>query len=273
MNERRRVRRVANSNQVGYKKLEQVKQEKTKLTPKRFIRPIIYITVIGLVFYFILASSFFRIQKIEVAGNQTVAESTIKAQVIEIIGGSPISQNIFFASLQNIDNQLKKNNYQIANTKIDRIYPNKLKVTITEQKPSLLWKSGNVISVFSSNGHAYSGEPSEELKSSLPTVVDTSNLPVKTGEVALAESFVSFVEQLHSKLPENGVKVVEYQVQETTTELFILTQQGYKIRFDTTRPLSEQLTDLVTVLDDLKKQNKAPKEYIDLRINGRVFYK
>lgn len=273
MRERRRVRYSNNTNQVRYRKITQPNNPKTKFSPKKLIRPIIIGIVLVILGYSVIASSLFRIKNIQVAGNQTLSETTIRDQVTAIIGDSPISQNILFVSANNIESQLKKNNYQVSGVKIERLYFNTLKITITEQKPSILWRSGNTLSVFSSNGRAYSGEPSEELKISLPTVIDTSNLPVKTGEKALDEGFVNFVSQLHIQLPERGVKAKEYQVQETTTEMYVITQDGYKLRFDTTRSVEEQLTDLTAVLDDLKKQGKKPNEYIDLRINGKVFYK
>lgn len=273
MSTKRRVRYSSQSNQVGYKKLKQPTKKASNGLFRKILRLSIYATIIFLLFYSVIISSLFRIKSIEVSGNQTLSEDAIKNQVLEVINGSLINQNILFVPGQTIETNLKKNNYQISKAKIERKLFNTVKITITEQKPSILWRSGNTLSVFASNGHAYSGEPSEQLKKSLPTVVDTSNLPVKTGEKSLTESFVSFVSELHARLPEKGVVASEYQVQETTTDLYVVTQAGYKIRFDTTRSVNDQLTDLVAVLDELKKQGKKPAEYIDLRINGRVFYK
>jgi len=249
------------------------KDKKSRFKPKKLIRPIIIIVLVMIVLYAVLASSLFKISKIEVAGNQTIDSEDIKSQVGAIITGSSFSQNIIFAPSSDVEKQLKKDNYQIADVKISKIPFNTIKVTVTEQKPSILWKSGNNLSIITENGRGFIGEPNDELKSNLPTVEDLSNLPVKEGDKVVSQEFVKFVNDMHSTLFQNGVGIAGAQIEETTTEITVVTKDGYRIRFDTTRPFSEQLSDLNAVLDSLKQQGRKPTQYIDLRINGKVFYK
>lgn len=273
MRERRRVRYSNNTNQVRYRKITQPNNPKTKFSPKKLIRPIIIGIVLLILGYSVIASSLFRIKNIQVAGNQTLSETTIRDQVTAIIGDSPISQNILFVSANNIESQLKKNNYQVSGVKIERLYFNTLKITITEQKPSILWRSGNNLSIITENGRGFIGEPNDELKKNLPTVEDLSNLPVKEGDKVVSQDFVKFVNEVNTILPQNGISISNTQIEETTTEITVITKEGYKIRFDTTRPFTEQMSDLKAVLDSLKTQGKKPTQYIDLRVNGKVFYK
>lgn len=241
--------------------------------PKRLVRPIIVITSILIVSYAVLASSLFKIAKIEIEGNQTIDSEDVISQVQSIITGSSISQNIIFVPTSNIEKQLKKDNYQIADVKISRIPLNTIKITINEQKPSILWRSGNNLSIITENGRGFIGEPNDELKKNLPTVEDLSNLPVKEGDKVVSQDFVKFVNEVNTILPQNGISISNTQIEETTTEITVITKEGYRIRFDTTRPFTEQMSDLKAVLDSLKTQGKKPTQYIDLRVNGKVFYK
>ena len=93
------------------------------------------------------------------------------------------------------------------------------------------------------------------------------------GAQVVSVGFLDLVNKIYKTLPEKNILATKFEIKDTTTELFVTTQEGYVIRLDSTRPASEQITDLVTVLDLLKQQGKKPLEYIDLRINGKAFYK
>lgn len=252
-------------------------KKKTKSKPRfgirKFIKPLLYCIVLIAILYAVLASNLLKINKIEINGNQTIKSEEITSQVRAIITGSSMNQNILFVPVSEIEKQLKKDNYQVAKVEVSKVAFNTLKITITEQKPSLLWKSGNSLSIITENGRGFIGEPNEQLKENLPIVEDLSNLPVKEGDKVVSQEFVTFVNELYSVLPQKGVAISIVQVEESTTEVTVTTKEGYKIRFDTTRPFNEQLTDLLAVLDSLKKQGKKLNQYIDLRINGKVFYK
>lgn len=270
----RRVVRRRNIN--SYQPIEKekiTKKKKSKKSPKRIIKPIIYGFVILLLIYAVIASNLLKIKDIEIVGNQTLNSEGIKTQVQAVVGSSILNQNILFVSSSQISKQLKSNYYQISNVKLERIPLNTIKITITEQQPSIIWKTGNNTAVFTQDGRAYSGEPNQQLLKSLPIVEDTTNLPVHVGEKVVSEQFIGFVVEVSKQLPRRGVDVANMQIEETTTELVVITKQGYKIRFDTTRALEQQITDLIAVLDLVKKQNKKITQYIDLRINSKVFYK
>lgn len=240
---------------------------------KQLIRPIVIVLALALMVYAVIASSLFRISKIEVEGAVTVSSESVQTQVQNVITSSPLTQNIIFVPTGKIADELKKQNYQIAEADVRRSGLNSIIVKVTEQKPSILWSSGNTLSIIGANGHAYDGEITDLMKQKLVTVVDTTNLPVKKGEKVVAQEFVDFVNALHEQLLNKGVTVSQYQIGDTTTELIVKTGQGYYVRFDTTRPVEQQLQDLSAVQAQMKKSGKKANEYIDLRINGKVFYK
>jgi cell division septal protein FtsQ len=246
---------------------------KKRKTWKKLIRPTIVVLAICLLAYAVIASALFKIQTIQIDGAQTLSEDSIRQQTLDIITSSALTQNIIFAPTNKISDELKKQNYQIAEAEVTRSGLNSITVKITEQKPSILWLSGNTLSIIGANGHAYDGDITPIMKDKLVTVVDTTNLPVKKGEKVVTQEFVDFVNAIKEQLPNKGIEVNQYQIGDTTTELRAVTEGGYYIRFDITRPVEEQLQDLSAVLGQMKKQGKKAAEYIDLRINGKVFYK
>lgn len=246
---------------------------KRKFSFKQLIRPAIYLAIFLILAYAVAASSLLRIKNVIVEGAITVSPEEVRHQVENIISGSPLTQNIIFTPTSHIASSLKKDNYQIASVEVERIPFNTLKVKIKEQKPIILWQTGSNTYILSENGHGYDGEVTDKLKRELPLVVDTTNLPVKKGEKVTSETFVKFVKKLSEELPKKDIKYSQIQVGETTTELYVKTNDGYLIRFDTSRELNPQLNDLMAVLNLMKSQGKKASEYVDVRINGRAFYK
>jgi hypothetical protein len=141
-----------------------------------------------------------------------------------------------------------------------------------EQKPGLIWKTGARRYVISVNGRVMSEIPHDQ-SSDLVVVVDTSNIPVEIGDNVTGRQFVTFTTEIYKALRENNLGPSELYIRETTGELNAKTTQGYDIKFDTTVDSAVQIRALNAVLELLRSSNKKPTEYIDLRINGKAFYR
>jgi hypothetical protein len=74
-------------------------------------------------------------------------------------------------------------------------------------------------------------------------------------------------------LAADGVKVTGLTIKDTTLDLTVATNKGYSLIFDTSRSVAGEISDLKAVQALLVSQNKAPSQYIDLRIVGRAYYK
>jgi cell division septal protein FtsQ len=146
-----------------------------------------------------------------------------------------------------------------------------VEVVVTERQPSLNWKSNNILYLLDVDGTVIG--PSKGSYVRLPTVTDSTNLPVKEGSIVAPASFVAFSGEFIRRLPEAGLQASEAIVPETTSELNIKTQQGYMLKLDTTRNAGSELDDLKNVQRELAKAHKAPTQYIDLRIEHKAYYK
>lgn len=221
--------------------------------------------------YIIFLSGFFKIHQIIVEGSGEVPSSDIVQLVRQTMQSSFLGDNSLFVNTGGLEKKLLNQNYQLENVHISRQLPNDLKVAVTFRTPALLWRSNDSIYVLAANGNAIAQPKTTNFN--LPTVVDTTNLPVKLGDQVVPSSFINFTQSLVGKLSTAKLEVKELSVPETTTELYIQTKQGYIIKFDTTKRVEDQFSELQLVLQTLKAQNKTPQQYIDLRIENRAFYK
>lgn len=108
------------------------KQERLKLKRKKRIKRVIkwtsLICIIAGGITFALVSPIFNIQEIEVTGNVLV-----KADTIVSLSGLSKNQNIFKFITQQIRTKIKEEPY-VENVKINRIFPNKVKIEIEERQ-------------------------------------------------------------------------------------------------------------------------------------------
>jgi len=143
-------------------------------------------------------------------------------------------------------------------------------VTATLKQPSLGWSTGNQTYVLDKDGTVIS---TTVAAASLPVVYDGSNLPVTVGQKVASAHFVDFVSQVVPALGADGIGVTHLDIKDTTYDLAATTNKGYRLLFDTSRGVADEIADLKAVQRLLVAQKHTPAEYIDLRIAGKAYYK
>lgn len=222
--------------------------------------------VIALI-YAVLFSPLFRVRSISVSGNQRLTEAEISRQTRSVLDRSFLGNNSLFVSPDALEKQLKTDNYQLEMVRVQRSLLGGIRIVVKEQQPTLQWRSGSSVFVLSGNGVAYAQR--SNVDNTLAVIEDSTNLPVKIGQKVVPSSFVEFARNLDKQLASVGLRAASKSVAETTTELYVKSDKGYTIKLDTTRSLGSQMGDLRAVL----AKKISPKDYVDLRIAGRVFYK
>jgi len=114
------------------------------------------------------------------------------------------------------------------------------------------------------------------LEKNLPVLYDQSFKKVESREKILEPSFLNFLFQVQDLLSlKTDLKIREFIVPiPDSRDLYIKTDKGYQIFFDTQQSLQDQLEALTLVLkEDIEKNNKEVKYYVDLRVQGLVYYK
>ncbi len=214
----------------------------------------------------------FELQSIQVKGNTNTSTTQLKAMVQTEINKNFWRHNLTTLDTANLAKAVGDDNYQLKTIEIERAWPHGLVVQVSERQPSLVWKTGGQAYLLDADGSIISQiNPSS---SKLPAVTDNTNLPVKAGDRVVPAAFVGFCQELIGTMAQTtGVGVTGLNVPDTTTEVYVTTNKGYVVKFDTTRTAKEGLAELNRLLVALKTQNKNPAQYIDLRIPNTAYYK
>ena len=231
--------------------------------PSRYVLFAIALVLILFGFY-----EAFAIHTIEVKSPSRGDE--IKAEAMKIKQGSLRQGNLVTLGAGQFADDLKKKDPLILSVELKRKWFHTLQIVVNLKQPGLGWTTGNQSYLVDRDGTIIDAFP---IGSLLPVVIDDSNLPVKIGQRIVATQFVTFVVELIPHIPEYGPVVTKIVVKETTVDLYVTTNKGYQIIFDTSRNAIDELADLKGVLASIATQKKSPTSYIDLRIPNKAYFK
>ena len=227
--------------------------------PKLVKRYGIYVFLLLILSYIVFFSDIFKISRVDVQGPNKEITQSLEVETNKYIKSLLTNNNWIFLNSEDLKKQLQKTFTGQESIIVKKKFPNKLEVKTDAQKSAIIWKTGRQSYVISVSGRAI--------------VVDGSNIPVDIGSKVVARDFIDFVMKLDGYFKTNKIAIEQYSVAETTSELNVKINGGYTIRFNTSDSADSQLRSLTATLDLLKSQNKAPLEYLDLRVTGRAFYK
>jgi cell division septal protein FtsQ len=222
-------------------------------------------------FVIIAISRLTALQKITVTGLKSLSQDRVLQITKDGINKQWFGQSLLLINSNDLASYLSQQEPAIKQAQIHRHFFHSLQVSVIEREPSLNWKTNNQTYLLDQDGTVIG--PGKGEYSQLPSVTDTTNLPVKVGDRAAPTQFVTFTTALNTLLPSTKLKAVDMQIPATTSELYVKTDRGYTVKFDTTRPAAGEVGDLITVLAHLASIHKAPAEYIDLRIEHKAYYK
>lgn len=238
-------------------------QDKITQINKGLVWLIIIITGLAALGWWLFYSNFFRIKNIEISG--TLNEE-VKQEIEKFRG-----KNILLFSITQLDKKLFTSQSSIEELNIIKGIPNTIKVEVLVRRPQIRWKTQDKIYFIDEQGIAFNLEgPNEELDK-LVLVEDSRNLKIELGKKVLARDFVEFVKELPTKISESTQKEIEnIKINETTLHLEIQLRNSFRILFDTTGNLDEQ----IYLLKKIKEAHESDiKEYVDLRVEGKAYYK
>lgn len=263
----RRVRTVGRQN---YGRVEPLSRgRRTVVRPPRFSglqqRLIILLVIIMVILWGV--AQLFALRTIRIDAPARVGE--IQVEVQQEVDRSWWQRNLLTVDTEVLADELKQKDPQLKNVAVRRQWTHGLVVTTTLKQPSLAWATGNQQYVLDLDGSAIGVLP---VDSKLLVVQDGSNLPVEVGARVASSRFIAFVTALAPALAAGGVGVAGYSVKDTTLDLYVQTNKGYQLIFDTSREVSAEVADLKAVQTLLSAQKRTPAKYIDLRVAGKAYY-
>lgn len=117
--------------------VEDSKNENESKMPKGVLRPILVVMCTLILLIIFISSSYFRLEAIEVEGNQGLTKEEVIA-----MSGIEEDANILSVGLERTRDCLMRD-LRIADVEASRIWPNKIRLIVTERKP-ILYATGSL---------------------------------------------------------------------------------------------------------------------------------
>jgi hypothetical protein len=147
---------------------------------------------------------------------------------------------------------------------------------IQPTRPALVLNTANNGSyVIDANGTALIADSSQAALKSLPTINDLSGLKVSIGKRALSSSSVAFIQTITHQLNAQGVSISSLTLPTNSDELDVaIAGKPYFVKFNlATTDAAQQAGTFLAVQQKLIRQGITPAQYVDVRVDGRAYYK
>jgi hypothetical protein len=151
-------------------------------------------------------------------------------------------------------------------------------VYIHPANPSMVLVSQNGSFVLDDQGRALAVAGSQVSSLQLPSVTDQSGLAVSVGKPALPRSATQFISDVVAQLKAQRISVQSMTLPSASSELDVyIAGQPYFVKFNIHNSSQDsakvQAGTYVAMKQWLEGQKLTPGQYIDVRIEGRAYYK
>lgn len=258
-------------------------QVATSVLLSKIMFRIVLVGFFSVTVYVLFFSPYLQITNIEIRGNQELSNNELNQKIQESLRGKYLGivpkNNFLFVSQKNIKNILVNDFKKIREVGFSKRFPDSIDVSIDERKALLVWCSNGKCYLMDENGTPYSEadfNAPEFLQNHLLKINDTSGREVVMGEKIIEPAFENYVIAAKDRLGSAGFEANgEYSTpSRMAEEIRIKTVQGPELYFSTQFSLESAMSSMTAVLKkEIDLQTQGEIEYIDLRNEGKVFYK
>lgn len=278
------------TNVVRYNIIKLMKRLKKRRKIKKriviFLIIILFILVLGYVFLF---SPLFKVKAVEVSGNKEVRTEEIKENFNY--------RNVFLYTEKQIKSDVLSKFPKVLEVEVKKnLIKLKIELIIKERKRfAIICRMGLGEEIEGAEatddrevrekvkGCFYIGEKGFVFEEALETsgslillIKDYSQKDFNVGEQLFREEILNFISQIKENLySETGIEGMDFVISSFPyNNLKVITSEGWYIVFNLQRDAGGQILALRAALEEgIDKEKRAELEYIDLRIENRVYYK
>jgi cell division septal protein FtsQ len=238
------------------------------------------IIVLGLsiLAWWLFASSTFRVTNVSAKGFSSTLSKDVVKKVTDTMNSSKLlmihRDSIWLFPSDEVKKKIVESFPGVKDLKITRRPFHQVVIQGREEKGGLLWQTGQSTYLVNEQGIVSQliSQP-EKVEPQLIKLRDSAAVPVKIGQHVATTNFVKFVESVGANFNTvTGAHLAELTIPNATLEVQARTGEAFLVYFDPTRDPGTQLEYLRQIIVKAKGQNKA-LDYVDLRIEGRIFYK
>jgi hypothetical protein len=204
--------------------------------------------------------------------------ATYQAAASKLIGDSFLNRNKITIDTGKISKELIKQFPELSSVSITLpLLAHRPIVHIQAATPALILHAANGSYVLDSSGKALlpSGSLSSSVREKLPQVTDQSGLEIKLNQQTLPSSNVEFIDTVVAQLTAKQVKIESMTLPAASSELDVkIAGQPYFVKFNLQTPdARRQAGTFLATQAQLQRKNTVPSQYIDVRVEGRAYYK
>lgn len=240
--------------------------------------------------WFLFFSGFFDVHKIELSKLQVLSEGAIRGEM-EVYFNQPKrhlwgNRNIFSLDEQGLVKHLGSK-FFVDKITVDKIYPNILRLKITERQRSVVLVTNTDIYVVDDYGviserantstvaatrQFLTGATSVETSKEIYVISPTST-SLEKGQSFSSSTRVRAWLELGSELRDAGIWFRALQIQpEPLNTLYVILKENKNVILDLDQPVDAQIETLRQFILTKPKWNEI-NDYIDVRIPGKIYYK
>ncbi len=201
-----------------------------------------------------------------------------EAAAQRILDSSILNRNKITVSTTGLADRLMAQFPELASVAVSLpILTHRLNITLVSAEPVLILSNSQGSYALDASGTALlTGAKLANLTSlHLPLVVDQSTIKLSLRKQGLTSDNVAFILTVLAQLKANNIAVESLVLPAGTSELDVrLVGQPYFVKFNLASNTSrEQAGTLIAVYDRLAADKVTPTQYIDVRVDGRAYYK
>lgn len=227
-------------------------------------RPIIRIIILSILVFGVvwaLNSPIFLVRNTVIQGLRSVPEDDVRAVL-------PKQSNLWLYPVNLTIKKVRAVSPLVADAAIYRQAPSTVRLVVAEKVQAIDWIANDKHYIVGVDG-AVIFQGSSAL--SLPRLYDLTNMTPAIGKAVVTAGFVHFVQELSLQYPlVFATEFERLEIGATTFDVTVIPKSGPRIILDTNRPAEAQLKAAKILLDQYKDNIK---EYVDLRVAGRGYYK
>lgn len=254
----------------GYQdSLAQTRQKRQRR--KKIILISLAVIFFGGVVYLLFFSSIFAIRSLTVEGIEYLNRDQIQAQIEHVLdkklfGFISLPRNLALTRSSSISNKLLATYPEIRVVVIDKDYPHDLKVEVVERPAIGIWCRTDACQYFDAEGVFWGQAP----KSSGSLIISVQDQFSRENSRGL---YLGPIQSVAKELPKIGISINHALIPpDAFNEFRVVTVAGYPILFSLDSDLTGQVRAFGLLLEQKKGVIFQP-QYVDLRTNGRIYYK
>lgn len=189
------------------------------------------------------------------------------------------NQNKLTVDASGISNKLKKMFPELSDVSVALpVVGNQPIVYLQPSEPTFVLLANGNSYVLDSTGRAlaYAKDVPAHNLASLTTVVDQSGLQPRVGDPVLPSTSVAFIQTVLNQLRAQHIQVQQVVLPAAPFEADVyISGKPYYVKFNVhdANGALQQVGSYIAVAQNLSARNITPSQYIDVRVDGRVYYK